>query len=167
MFSKADYELASRVLGLPVPQTDAEMAAAAPMTARVIREFALMRPPVPGQEPDGMYTGATRSLNAMPDCTQPMEKAQLSSRLRTETQDPYQDEYLVSLLEVMEGNPEIAEMLLMVLEFLKQQQQEHMEALSSQRPAEYDTPNLGSNYSLINAPSSNGIPPSQAFQSLS
>ena len=47
MFSPSDYELAARVLGLPVPRTQAEMAAATPMTARVVRDFARGLPPVP------------------------------------------------------------------------------------------------------------------------
>jgi hypothetical protein len=55
----------------------------------------------------------------------------------------------------------------MLLEQLADQDQEEADRLSSQRPLEYDTPNLGSNYSVLNAPSSNGIEPSRAFQPLS
>ena len=167
MFSPSDYELAARVLGLPVPRTQAEMAGATPMTARVVRAFALGLPPVPGQDADGMYTGATRSLNSMPDCTQPMEKARLASRLRTEVEDPYMDEDLIPLLTVLQQNPEMVDMFLAVLEKLDVQQDEHMDRLSAQRPAEYDTPNLGANYSMLNAPSSNGIAPSEAYFPLS
>ena len=166
MFSVADYELASRVLGLPVPTTPAEMAAATPLTARVLWQFGRVQPPVPGQESEGIYTGATRSLNAMPDTTQPREKAQLASRLRTEVEDPYADAYLVELLTLLEDNPELVELMLQVLDQLDAQSDQHMDALSSQRPAEYDTPNLGANYSMLNAPSSNHISPSQAFQPL-
>jgi uncharacterized transporter YbjL len=166
VFSVADYELASRVLGLPVPTTPAEMAAATPLTARVLRQFGRVQPPVPGQEAEGIYTGATRSLNAMPDTTQPREKAQLASRLRTEVEDPYADAYLVELLTLLEDNPELVELMLQVLDQLDAQSDQHMDALSSQRPAEYDTPNLGANYSMLNAPSSNHISPSQAFQPL-
>jgi len=36
MFSDSDYELAARVLGLPVPRTPAERAAATPMVATVL-----------------------------------------------------------------------------------------------------------------------------------
>lgn len=167
MFSRADYELAARVLGLPVPTTPAEMAAATPMTARVVREFGRALPPVPGQDAEGIYTGATRSLNSMPDTTQPMEKAQLAARLRTEVEDPYADAYLVELLSVLQNDPELVEMMLLLLDRLEEQSDQHMDALSSQRPMEYDTPNLGCNYSALNAPSSNHIPPSQAFQPLS
>jgi len=42
-----------------------------------------------------------------------------------------------------------------------------MQELSSQRPAEYDTPSEASNYSMLNAPTSNSIPPSVQYQQLS
>jgi len=166
VFSKADYELAARVLGLPVPTTPAEMAAATPLTAQVIRRFGQALPPAPGQDPEGIYTGATRSLNSMPDTTQPMEKARLASRLNTEVEDPYEDMYLIELLTVLEQNPEMVQLMLELLDRLEEQGDQHMDALSSQRPAEYDTPNLGANYSMLNAPSSNHIPASQAYQPL-
>ena len=143
MFSRSDYELASRLLGMPVPETPEEQAMAAPIVGQVLRDYLQMRPPTIGGEPNATYTGATRSLNAPPDTSYPMAKAQLSSRLRVEEQEPSQDEYLRALL------------------------MEIMDELSSQRPAEYDTPNMGSNYSMLNAPSSNGIPPSVQFQALS
>ena len=43
MFSQADYALAARILGLPEPRTPDEQAAAAPMTARVLRDVMQMR----------------------------------------------------------------------------------------------------------------------------
>ena len=55
----------------------------------------------------------------------------------------------------------------MFLDMLEQQGNMHMDELSSQRPAEYDTPNMGANYSMLNAPSSNNIPPSIQYQQLS
>lgn len=164
MFSQADYELASRVLGLPVPRTPAEMAAATPMVARVVREFNRGLPPMPGQDADGMYTGATRSLNSYPNNTQPMQKAALASRLRTEPEDPHEDAYLIELLSQLE--PEEFALILQLLEQMTEQSEAHMDQLSSQRPLEYDTPNLGSNYSVLNAPSSSNIPPSQEYQAL-
>ena len=165
MFSQADYELAARVLGLPVPQTPAEMAAAAPITARVVREFGRGLPPMPGMEEEGMYTGATRSLNAYPNNTQPMLRAQLSSRLRTEHERPHEDNYLMELISQLD--PEEFDLIMDLLVKLASQSDEHMDMLSSQRPAEYDTPNLGANYSMLNAPSSSHIPPSQEYQTLS
>lgn len=164
MFSKADYELAARILGLPVPQTPAEMAAATPATAQVIRRFGQGLPPMPGQEGDGFYTGATRSLNGYPDNTMPMQKAQLASRLRTEPERPHEDAYLMKLINMLD--PEEFNLIMALLERLADQEDEESDRLSSQRPLEYDTPNLGSNYSVLNAPSSNGIEASRAYQPL-
>ena len=165
MFSKADYELAARILGLPVPQTPAEQAAAAPATAEVIRRFGQGRPPMPGMESGGFYTGSTHSLNGYPDNTMPMQRAQLASRLRTEPERPHEDAYLMELIQSLD--PDEFQIVIMLLEQLAQQEDEESDRLSSQRPLEYDTPNLGSNYSVLNAPSSNGIEPSRAFQPLS
>lgn len=165
MFSKADYELAARILGLPVPETPAEMAAAAPATAEVVRRFGQGRPPMPGQDSQGFYTGATRSLNGYPDNTMPMQQAQLASRLRTEPVRPHEDAYLLELLSQLE--PDELQLIVALLMQLAEQEDEESDRLSSQRPLEYDTPNLGSNYSVLNAPSSNGIEPSRAFQYLS
>jgi hypothetical protein len=165
VFSKADYELAARILGLPVPQTPAEMAAATPATAQIIRQFGQAAPPMPGMEGEGFYTGATRSLNAYPNNTAPMQKAQLAARLRTEPERPQEDAYLIELLQSLE--PDEYQIILALIEQLSGQAEEESDRLSSQRPMEYDTPNLGSNYSVLNAPSSNGIEPSRAFQPLS
>ena len=166
MFSKADYELAARILGLPVPETPAEMAAATPATAYVVRRFATGLPPGPGMEDgEGMYTGATPSLNSYPEQTEPFQRAALASRLRTEPERPSEDLYLQSLVEQLD--PEEYSLILQLLEQLAEQSDEHMDMLSSQRPMEYDTPNLGANYSVLNAPCSNGIAPSQEYQPLS
>jgi len=165
VFSKADYELAARILGLPVPETPAEMAAATPMTAQVVRQFGQALPPAPGMEGEGFYTGATRSLNAYPNNTAPMQKAQLAARLRTEPERPHEDAYLIQLLQSLE--PEEYQIILALIQELAEQGEEESDRLSSQRPLEYDTPNLGSNYSVLNAPSSNAIEPSRAFQPLS
>jgi len=165
VFSKADYELAARVLGLPVPETPAEQAAAAPVTADILRRFGTGLPPMPGMDADGLYTGATRSLNAYPDNTMPMQRAQLASRLRTEPERPHEDAYLMELIQSLE--PDEFEIVLMLLQELAEQEEQEADRLSSQRPLEYDTPNLGGNYSVLNAPSSNGIEPSRAYQPLS
>jgi len=165
VFSKADYELAARILGLPVPQSPAEMAAAAPATAEVIRRFGQGRAPMPGHEQEGLYTGATRSLNGYPDNNQPMQRAQLASRLRTEPEPPQEDAYLLELISQLE--PDEFELILQMLQQLAVQDDIESDRLSSQRPLEYDTPNMGGNYSVLNAPSSNGIEPSRAFQPLS
>jgi len=165
VFSKADYDLAARILGLPVPETPAEQAAAAPVVAKVLRSFGRGGGPMPGVETEGFYTGATHSLNGYPDNNQPMQEAKVASRIRTETQDPGQDDYLMQLL--MSLDPQECPMIVELLRALMEQSDEQMDALSAQRPMEYDTPNLGANYSVLNAPSSNGIEPSRAFQPLS
>lgn len=149
-----------------MPETPAEMAAAAPATAAVLRRFGQALPPMPGQEPDGMYTGATRSLNAQPSVTQPMEKARLASRLQTEVIDPEEDLYLEQLLMILEQDPEMAEYIIMLLQQQEEQGEAQADQLSSQRPLEYDTPNLGGNYSVLNAPCSSHIPPSVRYQEL-
>ena len=167
MFSQADYALAARLLGLPMPVTPSEQAAAAPMTARVLRDFMQMRPPSADGDIEGMYTGATRSLNTYPDVEYPMVKAKLASRLRTEVEEPSNDQYLIELLQQLVGNPELVQEMLMLLDALDAAEQSHMDELSSQRPPDFDMPNEGTNYSMLNAPASNSIPPSVQFQQLS
>ena len=168
VFSPAEYELASRALGLPVPQNDAERAAAAPMVAYVLRNFGRGgTPPPPGLENQGMQnTGATHSLNGYPDNNHPMERQYLASRMRTDAVPEFDPE-IVQLLQMIGDNPGTIEQVMQLLQYIQQNQQQHMEQLSSQRPAECDYPNLGDNYSMLNAPSSNMIPPSQQFQYLS
>lgn len=166
MFSKADFELVARVLGLPVPETPAEQAAATPVVAEVLRKIGRGEGPPPGMDDQGrMYTGATHSLNGYPDNNDPMEDARLASRMRTEPIDFNDDEFILGLMETLD--PQQCPMILAILRQLMEQAQEHTDALSSQRPMEYDTPNLGGNYSALNAPASNGIEPSRAFQPLS
>tara|TARA_A100001201_G_C4053999_1_gene190524 strand:+ start:86 stop:589 length:504 start_codon:yes stop_codon:yes gene_type:complete len=167
VFSQADYALAARMMGLPMPVTAAEQAAAAPVTARVLRDFMQMRPPSAGMDADGMYTGATRSLNSYPDVDYPETKAKIASRLRTEVETPSLDGYLTEMLMQICESPEAVMALLQMLDQLDEQEQAQMNELSSQRPAEFDMPNEGANYSMLNAPGSNSIPPSVQFQQLS
>jgi hypothetical protein len=167
VFSPQEYELAARILGLPVPITPAEQAAAAPMTAVVMRNFCQTLPPAPGQD-DGqmMNMGATHSLNAYPDNTQPAYRNQLMHRLQAGVIDTHQEQEVFDLIEMITNNPEVAEMFMNFLSNLQNQGDEHMQMLSSQRPPEYDMPNYGSNYSLLNAPTNSIIPPSQAYSEL-
>ena len=167
MFSQADYALAARLMGLPMPVTPAEQAAAVPVTSRVLRDFMQMRPPSPNGDADGMYTGATRSLNTYPDVEYPETKAKIASRLRTEVAEPSSDLYLTEMLMEICKSPEAVMALLQLLDQLDSQQQDQMNELSSQRPAEFDMPNEGANYSMLNAPGSNSIPPSMQYQQLS
>ena len=168
MFSREDYAFAARLLGLPTPITPDEQAAAAPVVADVLRKFAQGRAPNLEGEPGGMYTGATRSINSYPDVDDPMGRNQLAARLRVEeVEPPSMDPVLVELLDRVCQRPDLMDEMLMFLDMLEQQGNMHMDELSSQRPAEYDTPNMGSNYSILNAPSSNNIPPSIQYQQLS
>jgi len=167
VFSPQDYELAARILGLPVPITAAEQAAAAPMTAVVMRTFCQTLPPAPGMEDEHMMNmGATRSLNAPPDNTQPVYRNQLQHRLQAGVTDPHHEQEILELIDLITNNPEVGEMFLNFLHNLENQGDEHMDMLSAQRPPSYDMPNYGSNYSILNAPASSVIPPSQAYQEL-
>ena len=65
MFSQADYALAARLLGQPMPTTTAEQAMMAPMVSQVLRDFMVMRAPSPDYS-DEMYTGQL-ALNNYPD----------------------------------------------------------------------------------------------------
>ena len=128
MFSQADYALAARILGQPMPTTAAEQAAMAPMVSRVLRDFMVMRPPSPDYSEE-MYTGATRSLNNYPDTQYPRVKAEIASRLRTETEQPSSDTYLESLLQQLCQDPEAVMAMLMMLDEMDRQEQAHMDAL--------------------------------------
>ena len=106
MFSPQDYELAARILGLPVPITAAEQAAAAPMTAVVMRTFCQTLPPAPGMEDEHMMNmGATRSLNAPPDNTQPVYRNQLQHRLQAGVTDPHHEQEILDLIDLITNNP--------------------------------------------------------------
>mgnify|MGYP003110980261 FL=1 len=166
MFSQADYALAARLLGQPMPTTAAEQAMMAPMVSRVLRDFMVMRPPSPDYSEE-MYTGATRSLNNYPDTQYPRVKAEIASRLRTEPEQPSQDAYLIEMLDQVCQDPELVMEMLMILDEMDNEANVHMQELASQRPAEYDTPSDASGYSMLNAPVSNSVPPSVQYQQLS
>lgn len=166
MFSPADYELAARILGLPVPTTPAEKAAAAPMTAVVLREYFRAAPPVPHHAGDGVNTGATASLNGYPDTTAPMVKVQLGRRLRAGVTNESDTREVEELLMTILENPELVRMLSTAIENMDERGVEFGSYLSQQAPVAYDLPNYGANYSLLNAPNSNTIPPSQKYQEI-
>jgi hypothetical protein len=166
VFSPQDYELAARVLGLPVPQTPAERAAAAPLTATVIRNFYRAAPPVPGHEADGMYTNATRSLNSHPNVSQPEARNQLERRLRAGVVTADDGAELEDLLSLLIGDETLMQMFLQFLQNMEFDSRESGEFLSQQRPLNYDMPNYGGQYSVLNAPNSTPIPPSMEYQDL-
>lgn len=166
MFSDSDYELAARVLGLPVPRTPAERAAATPMVSTVLKNYYRAAPPMPGMEGNGLMTQPTRSLNAYPDTSQPEIKVQLERRLQAGVADQAAMDEVEELVAAILQDPSLIEVFLAYIQNIADQANQGAEYLSRQRPAEYDIPNYGGQYSMLNAPSSNNIPPSQAFQSL-
>ena len=166
MFSPQEYDLAARILGLPVPRTPAEQAAAAPMTSVVMRNFLRAAPPVPGFEGEGIQTGATRSLNSYPSNTQPEVHVDLGRRLQAGVTSPNDEAELEELLHLLLNDPELMHMF---IEFIKNGNEESYESgeyLSRQRPLEYDLPNFGGQYSVLNAPSNSTIPASVRYQQL-
>ena len=121
MFSPQEYQLAAKVLGLPVPCTAAEQAAAAPMTAMVLKNFGRAMPPAPGfEDQDGIQMGATRSLNAPPNTTQPEYKGQLMHRLQAGVVNEPQEEEIQQLIELITNDPYIAELFLNFVHNLEQ-----------------------------------------------
>ena len=167
MFSPQDYELAARILGLPVPQTDAERAIAAPTVHAVLRNFGKAEAPMPGMEPEGMYTGATRSLNKYPSNNTPEASSQLRRRITAGVVTPEDSSELEDLLEILLEDPQMMQMFIGFIEDQQKQSLESGEYLSRQRPLEYDMPSYGGQYSVLNAPGSNSIPPSVEYQALS
>jgi hypothetical protein len=168
VFSPADYELAARLTGLPVPKTVAEKAAAAPIVAQVLREYSRALPSMPGYEDENMMsTSATRSLNAPPSVSQPEAKIQLERRLQAGVTDPDDIAEVMELSEMLTDNPEMVAMLIELLTDMQAENEASGDVLSQQRPLEYDMPNYGGQYSVLNAPNSTQIPPSIRYQALS
>lgn len=166
MFSPQDYELAARVLGLPVPRTPAEQAAAAPMVSVVLRNFHRAAPPVPGHEGEGIQTGATRSLNAYPSNTQPEARVQLGRRLQAGVTTADDEVEVLDIIQLLLNDPQMMQMFIEFVQNLESDSLDSGEYLSRQRPLEYDLPNYGGQYSVLNAPSSSTIPPSMRYQEL-
>ncbi len=166
MFSPQDYELAARILGLPVPTTPAERAVAAPMTAAVLRNFHRAAPPMPGREEEGINTSPTRSLNGYPANTQPEARVQLGRRLQAGVVTESDEQEVEELIMLILNNPNVMAMFMQFLENMEDQSAESGEFLSQQRPLEYDLPNYGGQYSVLNAPSNSSIPASVQYQEL-
>lgn len=166
MFSDADYELAARVLGLPVPRTPAEKAAATPMVSTVLRNYYRAAPPMPGREGEGVMTQPTRSLNAYPDTAQPEVKVQLERRLQAGIPDQDALEEVRALVAMIMRDPNLLQIFFDYLQNAMQQSEDGAAYLSQQRPVEYDIPSYGGQYSMLNAPASSNIPPSVAYQAL-
>ena len=142
------------------------MAAAAPMTAAVLRNFHRAAPPMPGVEVDGIMTSPTRSLNGYPDTSQPEVRGQLMHRLQASASSPSDDAELEQLVGLLFQDPGLMQMFLEFIQNLNTTGMEGAEYLSRQRPLEYDLPNYGGQYSVLNAPSSSTVPPSVMYQEL-
>lgn len=167
MFSPQDFELAARLLGLPVPQTPAECAAAVPMTATILRSYYKAPSPMPGFEGDGIHTSATRSLNAIPRVAQPEARNQLAHRLQAGLVSRDDDIEVRRLLEIVLSDPDTREAFMNFIGQIQENSLDSGEFYSQQRPLQFDTPGMGGQYSMLNAPSSSSIPPSQHYQALS
>jgi hypothetical protein len=142
------------------------MAAAAPMTAAVLRNFHRAAPPMPGMEGDGIMTSPTRSLNGYPNTAQPEVRGQLMHRLQATASSPSDEAELQQLIGMLFQDPNLMEMFLDFIQNLNAEGDEGAEYLSRQRPLEYDLPNYGGQYSVLNAPSSSTVPASVQYQEL-
>jgi hypothetical protein len=98
--------------------------------------------------------------------SQPEAKVQLERRLQAGVTNDISEEETAELLQIIMEDPEL---IAAFLEFIKNENQmaeDGAEYLSRQRPAEYDLPNYGGQYSLLNAPSNSSLPPSVEYQEL-
>jgi hypothetical protein len=166
VFSPQDYELAARIVGLPCPTTPAERAAAAPMTAVILKNFYRAAPPMPGREEEGLNTSPTRSLNAYPANTQPEARVQLGRRLQAGVINESDELEVEELIMLILNNPTVMSMFMEFIQNLEDDSLASGDFLSQQRPLEYDLPNYGGQYSVLNAPSSSTIPASVRYQEL-
>jgi hypothetical protein len=136
------------------------------MTAAVLRNFHRAAPPMPGVEVDGIMTSPTRSLNGYPDTSQPEVRGQLMHRLQASASSPSDEAELEQLVGLLFQDPGLMQMFLEFIQNLNTTGMEGAEYLSRQRPLEYDLPNYGGQYSVLNAPSSSTVPPSVMYQEL-
>ena len=166
MFSPADYALAARVTGLPIPTTPAECAAAAPLVAQVLRNLERGAPPIPGSYDGNAVSSNTFQLNEYPDVADPMERDKLQARIRAGVVDPQDEETVSELLQLIMGDPYLAQQFLNFLGNMREDSFESGDFLSQQRPLEYDLPNFGGQYSVLNAPTNTQVPASVAYTAL-
>jgi len=132
----------------------------------VLRNFHRAAPPMPGMEGDGIMTSPTRSLNGYPDTSQPEVRGQLMHRLQASASSPSDEAELEQLVGLLFQDPGLMQMFLQFVQTLNSEGMEAGEYLSRQRPLEYDLPNYGGQYSVLNAPSSSTVPPSVMYQKL-
>lgn len=166
MFSPSEYALAARVTGLPLPNTPAECAAAAPLVAQVLRNLERGAPPPPGSYDGNAVSSNTFQLNEYPDVADPMERDRLQARIRAGVVDPEDEDTVSELLQLIMGDPYLAEQFLNFLSNMREDSFESGDFLSQQRPLEYDLPNFGGQYSVLNAPTNTQVPASVAYTAL-
>ena len=166
MYSPAEYALAARVTGLPVPTTPAECIAAAPLTAVVLKNLMRMPPPEPGTMDGNALSSNTFSVNSFPDVSQPMARDQLQHRIRAGVVDEEDEDTVAELLQLIMSDPHLAQMFLDFLGNMRDDSLESGDYLSQQRPLEYDLPNYGGQYSVLNAPTNTTVPASVAYTAL-
>jgi hypothetical protein len=111
-------------------------------------------------------TSPTRSLNGYPDTSQPEVRGQLMHRLQASASSPSDEAELEQLVGLLFQDPGLMQMFLDFIQNLNNDGMEGAEYLSRQRPLEYDLPNYGGQYSVLNAPSSSTVPPSVMYQEL-
>ena len=111
-------------------------------------------------------TSPTRSLNGSPDTSQPEVRGQLMHRLQASASSPSDEAELEQLVGLLFQDPGLMQMFLDFIQNLNNDGMEGAEYLSRQRPLEYDLPNSGGQYSVLNAPSSSTVPPSVMYQEL-
>jgi hypothetical protein len=87
-------------------------------------------------------------------------------RLQATATSPSDEAELQELVGMLFQDPGLMEMFLDFVQNLRNDGMEGAEYLSRQRPLEYDLPNYGGQYSVLNAPSSSSIPASVAYQEL-
>ena len=121
---------------------------------------------MPGREVEGMNTSPTRSLNAYPANTQPEARVQLNRRLQAGVVTEDDEQEVAELMMLIANNPELLAMFMDFVQNMNADAEYSGEFLSQQRPLEYDLPNYGGQYSVLNAPSSSTIPASIRYQEL-
>jgi hypothetical protein len=73
----------------------------------------------------------------------------------------------MEISEMLNNDPNMVSLLIELLTDMQTQSEASGDMLSQQRPLEYDTPNYGGQYSVLNAPNSTQIPASMRYQPLS
>ena len=87
-------------------------------------------------------------------------------RLQASATSPSDEAEVQELVGMLFQDPNLMQMFLEFVQNLNSDGLDGAEYLSRQRPLEYDLPNYGGQYSVLNAPSSSTVPPSVMYQEL-